>query len=92
MKEKFPSCSNASHNFYENQIKNRDECFENCEELPSYKLLAFANKISCTGEICQLHAVSTGFSFLYMNVTLQLNIISGMKLCYQPVVYLFQKN
>ena len=50
------------------------ECFESSEELPSYKLISLANKIYCTGEIHQLHAIGTDFSFLYHNVILQLNI------------------
>lgn len=62
------------------------EYFENSKELPSYKLLSLGKKKkkkkSLNREIHQLYAIRTDFSFLYINVTLGLNIIiSVMKQC-----------
>lgn len=58
--------------------------FENYKELPSYKWLSLAKKNKtkknhhCSREIHQLYGINTD-SFLYINVTLWLNII----ICYE---------
>lgn len=67
------------------------ECLETYEELLSYKF-SFANTIDCRGESPHLRAIGTQFSFLYVNVTLQLDCSFPVsKLCYKSVVYLLQK-